>query len=142
MLLAQLNRAWLRWLAIQPVWSLLELEPTAPTRPEPTRPEPAPAEPTRTEPFRVSFLPRWPSGRDLLVDVLRRGIERGDIPAGAMLPGGSAIAAHYHVEVKTVRRATDQLRAQGLLVTRGVPGTMGGNRVCVADDAPGLARTA
>jgi Bacterial regulatory proteins, gntR family len=73
---------------------------------------------------------------DQIAERLRR------LPPGTVLPTAAELAAMWGVGTKSVRRVTGRLRAEGRLVSRGVPGTMGGNRLCVADGAPGLARTA
>ena len=55
------------------------------------------------------------------------------LPPGTVLPTAAKLAAMWGVSTKSVRRVTGRLRAQGLLVTRGVP--RGGVRLFVADDA-------
>ena len=58
-----------------------------------------------------------------LAGLLRRQIESGEIPAGAMLPSLRQLTEEHDVSRVTAERAVDVLRAEGLvrgLVGRGV----------------------
>src|SRR5918998_5085825 len=54
---------------------------------------------------------------------LRSRIKRGDWAPGERLPSIPAIAAQYGVAKQTVQRTIDQLRVEGLLITRPGSGT-------------------
>src|SRR5918911_3018195 len=54
---------------------------------------------------------------------LRAQIHRGDWGPGERLPSIPAIAAMYGVAKQTVQRTIDQLRVEGLLITRPGSGT-------------------
>src|SRR5690242_20471586 len=54
---------------------------------------------------------------------LRARIHRGDWGPGERLPSIPSIAAHYGVAKQTVQRTIDQLRVEGLLITRPGSGT-------------------
>lgn len=54
---------------------------------------------------------------------LRQRIRSGDLPAGDRLPSIPALAESYGVAKQTVQRAIDQLRVDGLLITRPGSGT-------------------
>ncbi|MBT8226004.1 MAG: GntR family transcriptional regulator [Dactylosporangium sp.] len=54
---------------------------------------------------------------------LRAQIQRGDWGPGERLPSIPAIAAQYGVAKQTVQRTIDQLRVEGLLITRPGSGT-------------------
>jgi hypothetical protein len=51
--------------------------------------------------------------------VLRDQIERGDLAPGDPLPGIQALAARWGVAARAVAQALDELRAEGLLTSRG-----------------------
>jgi hypothetical protein len=64
-----------------------------------------------------------------LADALRERIARGDPGPGERLPGVHALADTYGVSAKTVARAFDELRAEGVVVGgigRGRPAIVGG----------------
>jgi GntR family transcriptional regulator len=50
-------------------------------------------------------------------------IRTGRLPAGARLPAERDLAEQYGVAVNTVRRATRELRDQGLVITVPIKGT-------------------
>jgi len=50
-------------------------------------------------------------------------IEAGELPAGARLPAERDLAADYQVAVGTARRAVEELRQRGLVVTLPAKGT-------------------
>lgn len=50
-------------------------------------------------------------------------IKAGEFAPGAMLPGERQLAEYYEVALNTVRRALDELRDQGLVVTLPAKGT-------------------
>jgi DNA-binding GntR family transcriptional regulator len=50
-----------------------------------------------------------------VADDLRQRIVEGDLAPGARLPSRAALAAEHHVSEQVVRRAIDQLTAEGLL---------------------------
>ncbi|MCA1224375.1 GntR family transcriptional regulator [Streptomyces sp. 8L] len=54
-----------------------------------------------------------------LANELQRQIESGELPAGARLPGERELARTYHVALGTTRRAIQELRERGLVVTQG-----------------------
>jgi GntR family transcriptional regulator len=54
---------------------------------------------------------------------LRARIHRGDWAPGERLPSIPALAGHYGVAKQTVQRTIDQLRIEGLLITRPGSGT-------------------
>src|SRR5919198_3011769 len=54
---------------------------------------------------------------------LRARIHRGDWAPGERLPSIPAMAAQYGVAKQTVQRTIDQLRIEGLLITRPGSGT-------------------
>lgn len=54
---------------------------------------------------------------------LRRRIERGDYPVGAPLPSQRTLSEEFGVTVMTLRHALEQLKREGLLVTRRGMGT-------------------
>jgi GntR family transcriptional regulator len=58
-----------------------------------------------------------------VADHLAARIAAGDLPAGGMLPGERALAESYGVALGTIRRALDELRAAGLVVTLPAKGT-------------------
>jgi DNA-binding GntR family transcriptional regulator len=58
-----------------------------------------------------------------LADHLEARIRAGQIPAGAMLPGERALAEEYEVALGTARRAIQELRDRGLVVTLPAKGT-------------------
>jgi DNA-binding GntR family transcriptional regulator len=49
---------------------------------------------------------------------LRDRIASGELRPGDLLPTAAKLAVQHGVQVKTVRRATDVLRAEGLIATR------------------------
>jgi GntR family transcriptional regulator len=53
-----------------------------------------------------------------IADELRRRVEGGDLPAGALLPSESELSAAYGVSRVTVRKALDLLRDEGLIDAR------------------------
>ncbi|MCF3960461.1 GntR family transcriptional regulator [Streptomyces fuscigenes] len=52
-----------------------------------------------------------------LADELQRQIEAGELSAGARLPGERDLARTYRVALGTARRAIQELRDRGLIVT-------------------------
>jgi DNA-binding GntR family transcriptional regulator len=54
--------------------------------------------------------------RQIHADLLHQ-IEDGDFPPGSRLPSLLDLAGHYQVNVTTVRKALDRLKADGLVVT-------------------------
>jgi len=59
-----------------------------------------------------------------ITEALRARIVGGDLKPGAPLPSESALCAEYHVARNTVRRALDQLAADGLVETHPGRGRM------------------
>ncbi|MEU1731379.1 winged helix-turn-helix domain-containing protein [Streptosporangium sp. NPDC020145] len=58
-----------------------------------------------------------------LADHIARRIEAGDLNPGARLPGERDLAEEYGVALGTVRRAVEELRERGLVVTLPAKGT-------------------
>lgn len=58
-----------------------------------------------------------------LADEVQRQIEAGELSVGARLPGERDLAERYHVALGTVRRAVQELRDRGLVVTTHGKGT-------------------
>lgn len=58
-----------------------------------------------------------------VADHIAARIEEGDLPDGAMLPAERDMAEGYGVAVGTIRRAVDELRRRGLVVTLPSKGT-------------------
>jgi DNA-binding GntR family transcriptional regulator len=52
-----------------------------------------------------------------MADHIEARIKAGEILPGARLPGERAMADEYHVALGTVRRAIEELRDRGLVVT-------------------------
>jgi DNA-binding GntR family transcriptional regulator len=50
-------------------------------------------------------------------------IEAGELPPGARLPGERDLAAEYHCALGTARRAVEELRQRGLVITLPAKGT-------------------
>lgn len=50
-------------------------------------------------------------------------IKAGEFPPDAMLPSERALVEYYGVALNTVRRALDELRDRGLIVTLAAKGT-------------------
>ncbi|MDG4796393.1 GntR family transcriptional regulator [Micromonospora sp. WMMD1082] len=59
----------------------------------------------------------------VIADELRKRIESGAIPSGALLPTESAIAAEFHVARGTIRKAIAALREEGQVATEQGRGT-------------------
>jgi GntR family transcriptional regulator len=55
------------------------------------------------------------NGYEGIADELRAAIHRGDYPPRAFLPTEEELAKRYQVAIGTIRRATDQLQAEGLI---------------------------
>lgn len=58
-----------------------------------------------------------------MADHVAARIAGGDLPAGARLAGERAMAEEYGVALGTVRRAVEELRDRGLVVTLPAKGT-------------------
>lgn len=58
-----------------------------------------------------------------VADHLQARIEAGEIRPGARLPGERDLAAEYGVALGTARRAVEELRRRGLVVTLPAKGT-------------------
>jgi GntR family transcriptional regulator len=58
-----------------------------------------------------------------LADHIAARIEAGELPTGARLPAERDLAADYQVAVGTARRAVEELRQRGLVVTLPAKGT-------------------
>jgi GntR family transcriptional regulator len=58
-----------------------------------------------------------------VADHIAARIAAGELPPGAMLPGERELAAGYGVAIGTVRRAVEELRSRGLVVTLPAKGT-------------------
>ena len=58
-----------------------------------------------------------------MAEHLEARIEAGDLAPGARLPGERDLAGEYHVAVGTARRAVEELRQRGLVVTLPAKGT-------------------
>jgi GntR family transcriptional regulator len=58
-----------------------------------------------------------------MADHLQARIEAGEIRPGARLPGERDLAAEYGVALGTARRAVEELRHRGLVVTLPAKGT-------------------
>jgi GntR family transcriptional regulator len=58
-----------------------------------------------------------------VADHLARRISAGALAAGAMLPAERDLASEYGVALGTIRRAVEELRLRGLLVTLPSKGT-------------------
>lgn len=72
----------------------------------------------------------WGAYREIAA-ALRDRVTGGEFPAGAALPSEAALCAQYGVARNTLRRALDQLAAEGLITVR--PGR--GRIVAVGDQA-------
>lgn len=57
-----------------------------------------------------------------LADALRAAISSGELPAGAKLPSGRALARTYRVAVATAQKAVDELQREGLVRSHGTRG--------------------
>jgi DNA-binding GntR family transcriptional regulator len=58
-----------------------------------------------------------------VADHVAARIEAGELAPGARLPGERDLAAEYAVALGTVRRAIEELRSRGLVVTLPAKGT-------------------
>jgi DNA-binding GntR family transcriptional regulator len=58
-----------------------------------------------------------------MADHLQARIEAGEIRPGARLPGERDLAAEYGVALGTARRAVEELRRRGLVITLPAKGT-------------------
>lgn len=58
-----------------------------------------------------------------VADSVRKKIHTGDYPAGSRLPKASQLCEQYQVSIITIKRAMDELEAQGLIVRRRGTGT-------------------
>jgi GntR family transcriptional regulator len=58
-----------------------------------------------------------------VADHIALRIEAGQLASGAMLPAERDLAAEYGVAIGTARRAVEELRARGLVVTLPAKGT-------------------
>jgi GntR family transcriptional regulator len=58
-----------------------------------------------------------------MADHLAARIAAGELMPGARLPGERDLAAEYRVALGTVRRAIEELRSRGLVVTLPAKGT-------------------
>ena len=58
-----------------------------------------------------------------MADHLQARIQAGEIRPGARLPGERDLAAEYGVALGTARRAVEELRRRGLVVTLPAKGT-------------------
>jgi GntR family transcriptional regulator len=59
----------------------------------------------------------------VMADHLAARIAAGDLPAGSRLPAERDLAAEYGVALGTARRAVEELRTRGLVVTLPAKGT-------------------
>jgi GntR family transcriptional repressor for pyruvate dehydrogenase complex len=72
----------------------------------------------------VSIIPaRRPNLPEMIASNLRSQITRGDLPAGAQLPGHRELASMYSVSVGSVREAISMLVSSGLIETFAGRGT-------------------
>jgi len=58
-----------------------------------------------------------------LADHIAARIEAGELPPGARLPGERDLAAEYQCALGTARRAVEELRRRGLVITLPAKGT-------------------
>lgn len=58
-----------------------------------------------------------------VADHVAARIAAGELPPGAMLPAERDMAEQYGVAIGTVRRAVEELRGRGLVVTLPAKGT-------------------
>ena len=58
-----------------------------------------------------------------VVTHLEARIEAGELPVGSRLPGEMELAAQYGVALGTIRRAMQEMRERGLVVTTPSKGT-------------------
>jgi GntR family transcriptional regulator len=58
-----------------------------------------------------------------VADHIAARIAAGELPPGAMLPNERALAEQYGVAIGTARRAVEELRSRGLVVTLAAKGT-------------------
>jgi GntR family transcriptional regulator len=58
-----------------------------------------------------------------VADHIAARIEAGELPTGARLPAERDLAADYQVAIGTARRAVEELRQRGLVVTLPAKGT-------------------
>lgn len=78
----------------------------------------------------MTEVPEWDPGADgpayvymRVADHLAARIASGELPADARLPGERDLAAEYGVALGTARRAVEELRDRGLVVTLPGKGT-------------------
>ena len=58
-----------------------------------------------------------------VADHIAAKIEAGELPPGARLPGERDLAAEYRCALGTARRAVEELRQRGLVITLPAKGT-------------------
>ena len=78
----------------------------------------------------VAEIPRWDPDAGgpayvymRMADHIAARIAAGDLPADARLPGERDLAAEYGIAIGTARRAVEELRDRGLVVTLPGKGT-------------------
>jgi DNA-binding GntR family transcriptional regulator len=87
------------------------------------------------------FEPKGPKSLDeQLADHLAARMISGDLPAGARLPLEGDLASAYKVPIGAARRAVEELRRRGLLVTVPAEGTFVADPPEDADDADDVGR--
>ncbi|NYE74237.1 GntR family transcriptional regulator [Microlunatus parietis] len=57
-----------------------------------------------------------------IADALRAAISSGELPPGAKLPAGRALARTYGVAIPTAQKAVDELQREGLVRSHGTRG--------------------
>lgn len=74
-----------------------------------------------------------------VVDAIRQGIERGELPPGSKLPSHQELVDHFGVSVGTVKRALGELQGAGLVLSRQGQGAFVRTRLpdARAGDRPG-----
>jgi DNA-binding GntR family transcriptional regulator len=71
------------------------------------------------------FTPKGPAYLyEQLADHLAARMISGDLPVGARLPNEGDLASEYKVSIGDARRAVEELRRRGLLVTLPAEGTV------------------
>jgi GntR family transcriptional regulator len=58
-----------------------------------------------------------------VADHIAARIAAGELPPGSMLPNERALAEQYGIAIGTARRAVEELRSRGLVVTLAAKGT-------------------
>jgi DNA-binding transcriptional regulator YhcF (GntR family) len=71
-----------------------------------------------------------------VVDILRREIDEGILPAGARLPTHEQLRSQFGVSIGTIKRALSELQGAGAIVSRQGQGTFVRTRRSLLDSVP------